>query len=51
MTEENVTHPILDEKRRTWLLPALADFECEHGRLAGDPTEPCGCWPTEEEAA
>jgi hypothetical protein len=30
----------------------LADFECEHGRLLGDPGEPCAChartltWPT-----
>lgn len=21
--------------------------ECRHGRLAGDRTPPCGCWPTE----
>lgn len=26
---------------------ADADLECAHGRLAGDPTKPCGCWPTE----
>lgn len=25
----------------------LADNECEHGRLAGDPSEPCGCWGPE----
>jgi hypothetical protein len=25
----------------------LADNECEHGRLAGDSTPPCGCWPSE----
>lgn len=28
-------------------LGRLADNECKHGRLAGDPTAPCGCWPTE----
>lgn len=29
-------------------LPALlADDECAHGRLATDPTPPCGCWPNE----
>lgn len=21
--------------------------ECGHGRLPGDPTRPCGCWPSE----
>ena len=21
-----------------------AELECEHGRLAGDKTPPCGCW-------
>lgn len=26
----------------------LADFECEHGRLSGDKTIACGCWPDEE---
>lgn len=26
------------------LLLRLADNECEHGRLPGDRTEPCGCW-------
>ena len=26
---------------------ALADFECKHGRLSGDSTPPCGCWPAE----
>jgi hypothetical protein len=25
----------------------LADNECKHGRLPGDSTEPCGCWPQE----
>jgi hypothetical protein len=33
----------------------LAEFECEHGRLSGDPCPsptwprpvPCGCWPNE----
>lgn len=25
----------------------LADNECRHGRLPGDSTEPCGCWPGE----
>lgn len=25
----------------------LADNECEHGRLAGDASEPCGCYPSE----
>lgn len=25
----------------------LADDECPHGRLAGDKTPACGCWPTE----
>lgn len=23
----------------------LADNECKHGRLPGDRTDPCGCWP------
>lgn len=23
--------------------------ECSHGRLPGDPTAPCGCWPQEPE--
>jgi hypothetical protein len=26
----------------------LADNECQHGRLPGDPTKACGCWPQEE---
>lgn len=26
----------------------LADFECQHGRLSGDKTPPCGCWPGEQ---
>lgn len=25
----------------------MADMECMHGRLAGDETRPCGCWPDE----
>jgi hypothetical protein len=25
----------------------LADFECRHGRLFGDPTPPCRCFPHE----
>jgi hypothetical protein len=25
----------------------LAELECPHGRLAGDPTKPCGCYPEE----
>lgn len=25
----------------------LPDFECQHGRLEGDRTEPCGCYPSE----
>jgi hypothetical protein len=25
----------------------FADFECEHNRLPGDKTPPCGCWPQE----
>lgn len=25
----------------------LADNECSHGRLRGDRTAPCGCWPGE----
>lgn len=32
--------------QRSWS-QLLADDECAHGRLAGDPTKPCGCWPTE----
>lgn len=26
------------------LLANLADRECRHGRLSGDPGGPCGCW-------
>jgi hypothetical protein len=26
---------------------ATADYECEHGRLGGDPTPACGCWRSE----
>lgn len=25
----------------------LADNECRHGRLDGDRSTPCGCWPSE----
>ena len=25
----------------------LADHQCEHGRLPGDRTPRCGCWPQE----
>ena len=25
----------------------LSDHECEHGRLPGDQSAPCGCWPGE----
>lgn len=25
----------------------LADDECQHGRLPGDRTPACGCWPIE----
>jgi hypothetical protein len=25
----------------------LADYECRHGRLPGDPTPPCGCFANE----
>lgn len=25
----------------------LPDWECQHGRLEGDPTEPCGCFVSE----
>lgn len=28
------------------LIP-MADDECEHGRLPGDRTAPCGCYPCE----
>lgn len=28
----------------------LADHECRHGRLPGDRTRPCGCWPEERAA-
>jgi hypothetical protein len=28
-------------------LGRLVDHECKHGRLAGDRTEACGCWPSE----
>jgi hypothetical protein len=26
------------------------DYECEHGRLPGDRTDPCGCWAGEPAA-
>jgi hypothetical protein len=29
------------------VLGRLADHECRHGRLSGDRTPPCGCWPKE----
>ena len=29
------------------LLGQLADHECAHGRLPGDRTPKCGCWPQE----
>jgi hypothetical protein len=29
------------------LLGRLADHECRHGRLPGDRTPRCGCWPGE----
>ncbi len=29
------------------LLGQLADNECRHGRLPGDPTPKCGCWAAE----
>lgn len=39
---------------RAWSYPdkndmymRLADFECQHDRLPGDLTPPCGCWPEE----
>jgi hypothetical protein len=25
----------------------LADYECRHGRLPGDRSAPCGCYPNE----
>lgn len=28
----------------------LADDECQHGRLPGDSTPACGCWPDESVA-
>ena len=27
------------------VLGRLADHECAHGRLPGDRTPRCGCWP------
>jgi hypothetical protein len=29
------------------VLGRLADHECDHGRLSGDLTRRCGCWPQE----
>jgi len=29
------------------VLGRLADHECRHGRLPGDRTPACGCWPEE----
>jgi hypothetical protein len=29
------------------VLGRLADHECHHGRLPGDRTPRCGCWPEE----
>ena len=29
------------------ILGRLADHECRHGRLPGDRTTACGCWPVE----
>ena len=29
------------------VLGRLADNECDHGRLPGDRTPKCGCWPQE----
>ena len=29
------------------VLGRLADHECRHGRLSGDRTPPCRCWPKE----
>ncbi len=37
-------------RRAKFLAIGLADDECDHGRLAGDRTPPCGCWPTERMA-
>lgn len=36
-----------DRVHRVQVRFAMADYECDHGRLAGDKTPPCGCWPTE----
>lgn len=33
------------------VLGRLADHECQHGRLPGDRTPPCGCWPNEPDPA
>jgi len=30
------------------VLGRLADHECAHGRLPGDRTPKCGCWPQED---
>ena len=30
------------------VLGRLADNECDHGRLPGDRSRKCGCWPQED---
>ena len=48
----NAQPPVeLDSDTRVLSLPKMADFECKHGRIAGDATPPCGCWPSEKKAA
>ena len=32
------------------VLGRFADHECAHGRLPGDRTPTCGCWPNETAA-
>ena len=32
------------------LLGRLVDLECRHGRMPGDSSPPCGCWPQENTA-
>jgi hypothetical protein len=29
------------------IIGRLVDLECRHGRMPGDDTAPCGCWPQE----
>ena len=44
----------LVDKAHDWeaaIVSQSADRECEHGRLPGDATPPCGCWPEEVEKA